>query len=93
MAELLNVLSVGGDVGIYLLLYVAWRSNERITEISFGLKEHTALDTAEFKRINHRGAVMDEQRPLGLESLAKRSGDRTPRGIFSVVSQRGFERC
>lgn len=47
----------------------------------------------EILKVLNAGAVMDEQRPLGLESLAKRSGDRTPRGIFSVVSQRGFERC
>ena len=61
MAELLKFLSVGGDIGIWLLVLLAWRTHDRLLHIELSFKGHTDMDEAEFKRIHHRLDSIEQQ--------------------------------
>lgn len=54
MAEILRILSVGGDLGIWILLFATWRFHERLMRLEFNHKNHGDMDQAEFNRVNHR---------------------------------------
>lgn len=54
MAEILKILSVGGDVGVWVVVFAIWRLNERMLRLEMNHKGHADMDEAEFKRINHR---------------------------------------
>ena len=62
MEELLRLLNVGGDLGIWVLVGLVWRFDRRLTGIEYGLQNHSDMDEAEFKRINHRLEVVEERR-------------------------------
>jgi hypothetical protein len=54
MAEILKVLSVGGDIGIWLLIGITWRFHDRLLRLELNHQGHADMDAAEFKRINTR---------------------------------------
>ena len=54
MAEVLQFLNATGSVGIWVLIGVVWRFDKRLAEISFGLREHIALDDMQHSRTDKR---------------------------------------
>ena len=54
MESLFDILNVGGDVGVWVLVALVWRFDKRMTGIEYGLQGHMDLDAAEFKRVNYR---------------------------------------
>jgi len=62
MEELLKLLNIGGDLGIWVLVGLVWRFDKRLTGIEYGLQGHADMDEAEFKRVNHRLEVVESKR-------------------------------
>lgn len=61
MEELLKYLSTGGDIGIYVLLYFAWRFHDRVKDIEREIKAHLEADSKDFRRVNERLKTLEER--------------------------------